>query len=72
MEQPNLFNFKNPQLRLGNGRYCTEEQYRQETVYNENKRLRYEREKYLRAWLAAASRVAALERELYDFRKDAT
>lgn len=57
-----LFTF--PRLRTSNGRYCTEEQFRREKVYNENRRLWHEKEKYFRAWQAAALRVAALEREI--------
>lgn len=56
--------FKHPPLRLRNGRYCTKDQLRHENVDSENKRLRFEREKYLRAWLASESKACKLEREL--------
>ena len=56
--------FELPKLRTRNGRFCTKEQFRVECVDRENQRLRYDRDKYYRAWLAAAQRVAVLEREL--------
>lgn len=51
-------------LRTKDGRFCTKEQQRQERVDDENKRLRYERDKYYRAWLAAAKKTTELGREL--------
>lgn len=60
--------FKYPRLRTRDGRFCTSEQYRLERVEGLNKRLIYEKEKYLRAWLAAADRCAILERELRTLR----
>lgn len=56
--------FKHPPLRRSNGRYCTKEQYRTDRVDSENKQLRYERDKYYRAWMAVASENEQLRREL--------
>ena len=57
-----LFTF--PRLRTKDGRYCTAEQFRRERVDGLNQRLEYERDKYMRAWLAACATIARLEREL--------
>lgn len=62
MKQQTLF--KTPQLRLANGRFCTEKDFIVDKAMSENKRLRYEKEKYLRAWLAATKRIKALELEI--------
>ena len=62
MKKEQLFN-QQP-LRRKNGRYCSKEQYRQEIIEEDNKRLRYERDKYMRSFLAAADKVSRLEREL--------
>lgn len=62
MKKEQLFN-QQP-LRRKNGRYCSKEQYRQEIIEEDNKRLRYERDKYMRYWLAAADKASRLEREL--------
>lgn len=56
--------FDQPQLRLRNGKFCTNEQYRIERIEHENKILRLEREKYYRAWCCSSKRIGALEREL--------
>jgi hypothetical protein len=56
--------FKPLPLRRKNGKYCNKEQYRQEIIEEDNKRLRYERDKYMRAWLAAANKASKLEREI--------
>ena len=61
--------FPTPQLRTKDGRYCTKEQFRREKVYGENKRLKDDCEKYRRAWLAASSKAARLERKLQQFQK---
>lgn len=47
MKQQTLF--KELPLRRGNGRFCTKEQFRQDKVDEENKRLRFEKEKFKRA-----------------------
>lgn len=60
----NMELFKQEPLRLDNGRYCTKEQYHTARVESENKRLRYERDKYYRAWLSLSKRVSQLERDL--------
>lgn len=62
MKKEQLFN-QQP-LRRKNGRYCSKEQYRQEIIEEDNKRLRYERDKYMRSCFAAADKVSRLEREL--------
>lgn len=61
--------FKAPPLRLSDGRFCTKEQYKAERTRNENKRLRLERDKYYRAWLAASSKASRLDRELRELKK---
>lgn len=60
--------FKQEQLRLKNGKFCTKEQYRMETIERENKILRFERDKYYRAWCSASNRLSALERQLIAIR----
>lgn len=62
VQQATLFEEQKP--RRKNGQYCTAEQQRVDRIENENKVLRLEREKYFRAYLAAASRNSRLEREL--------
>ncbi len=62
MEQ-NLFPQK--QLRDHRGRFCNKEQKKVDLALGENKKLRYERDKYFRSYMALAERNAALERELY-------
>lgn len=44
--------FPNEPLRKSDGRFCTKEQYRLEKVDGENTRLRFERDKYYRAWMS--------------------
>lgn len=61
--------FKQGQLRLKNGKFCTKEQYRMETIERENKILRFERDKYYRAWCSASNRLSALEREINALRE---
>jgi hypothetical protein len=60
--------FKEHPLRRSNGRYCTKEQYAQDRVHNENKRLRYERDKYYRMYLAVANDNVRLERKLAELK----
>lgn len=62
-----LFQYK--QLRDHRGRYCTKEQKRTDMALNENKKLRYEKEKYYRAYIALATRNASLERELRELQE---
>lgn len=61
--------FKQEQLRLKNGKFCTKEQYRMETIERENKILRFERDKYYRAWCSASNRLSVLEREINALRE---
>lgn len=61
--------FKQEQLRLKNGKFCTKEQYRMENLERENKILRFERDKYYRAWCSASNRLSALEREINALRE---
>lgn len=61
--------FKQEQLRLKNGKFCTKEQYRMENLERENKILRFERDKYYRAWCSASSRLSTLEREINALRE---
>ena len=56
--------FKEVRQRLNNGRYCTEEQYRVNMVMEENKRLRLERDKYFRMYMAIEKDNERLTREL--------
>lgn len=60
--------FKHERLRSRNGRFCTKEQLLNERVEDENKRLRFDKEKYYRAWLAASERASRLERELTELK----
>lgn len=61
--------FKQERLRSRNGRFCTKEQLLNERIEDENKRLRFDKEKYYRAWLAAAERASRLERELEELKR---
>lgn len=61
--------FKQEQLRLKNGKFCTKEQYRMENLERENKILRFERDKYYRAWCSASNRLSTLEREINALRE---
>ena len=56
--------FKEVRPRLNNGRYCTEEQYHVNMVMEENKRLRLERDKYLRMYMSVEKDNERLTREL--------
>ncbi len=56
--------FKEPPLRRKNGKYCTKEQFRQDKVDEENKKLQFEKEKYKRAWLAVLQENIRLKDEL--------
>lgn len=60
--------FKEEPLRRKDGRYCTQEQYRQEKVDSDNKILRFERDKYFRMWIAASNKASRLERELTELK----
>ena len=64
METKQKLLFEFPKLRTRNGRFCTKEQFRTERVDSDNTRLRYERDKYYRAWIAVSKKAAYLEREL--------
>ena len=61
--------FQEKQLRDHRGRYCTMEQKRTDMALNENKKLRYEKEKYFRAYIALATRNVSLERELRELKE---
>lgn len=61
--------FQEKQLRDHRGRFCTKEQKRTDMALNENKKLRYEKEKYYRAYIALATRNASLERELRELQE---
>lgn len=61
--------FRESQLRDHRGRYCTKEQKRTDMAMSENKRLRYEKEKYYRAYIALAARNATLEHELRELKE---
>jgi hypothetical protein len=60
--------FPQERIRDHRGRYCTKEQKRTDMAISENQRLRYERDKYFRAYMALAQRNASLERELIDLK----
>lgn len=60
--------FQDKQLRDHRGRYCTKEQKRTDMAISENQRLRYERDKYFRAYMALAQRNTSLERELIELK----
>ena len=57
-----LFEFPKP--RDSKGRFCSAERAYADKAITENKRLRYDKEKYFRAYLAAANKCSRLEREL--------
>ena len=61
--------FMESRLRDHRGRYCTKEQKRTDMALNENKILRYEKEKYYRAYIALAARNATLESELRELKE---
>ena len=61
--------FQEKQLRDHRGRYCTKEQKRTDMALNENRKLRYEKEKYFRAYIALATRNVSLERELRELKE---
>lgn len=61
--------FTQERIRDHRGRYCTKEQKRTDMALNENKILRYEKEKYYRAYIALATRNASLERELRELKE---
>lgn len=60
--------FQEKQLRDHRGRFCTKEQKRTDMAISENQRLRYERDKYFRAFMALAQRNTSLERELIELK----
>lgn len=60
--------FQEKQLRDHRGRFCTKEQKRTDMAISENQRLRYERDKYFRAYMALAQRNTSLERELIELK----
>jgi hypothetical protein len=60
--------FPQERIRDHRGRYCTKEQKRIDMALNENQRLRYERDKYFRAYMALAQRNTSLERELIELK----
>lgn len=66
MEQ-NLFPQK--QLRDHRGRFCNKEQKKADLALSENKILRYERDKFFRAYMSAQERCSELERELYTIKE---
>lgn len=66
MEQ-NLFPQK--QLRDHRGRFCNKEQKKVDLAISENKKLRYERDKYFRSYMALAERNVSLERELFSLKE---
>ena len=50
------------------GRFCTPEREYADKAIEQNKRLRYDREKYIRAYFSAAKKASMLERELHDLK----
>lgn len=56
--------FPQKQLRDHKGRYCTKQQKKNDMLAEENKKLRWERDKYYRAFMVLAQRNSSLEREL--------
>ncbi len=51
-------------MRDSKGRYCTPERHYADKAIAENKRLRYERDKYMRAWHSLVATNLRLTREL--------
>lgn len=56
--------FVEPQARDTKGRFCTRDRSLYERTLAENARLRFEKEKYFRAYLAVARDNERLQREL--------
>ena len=54
--------------RLKNGRYASKEAALEDEYAHKLSWLRYEREKYQRAWLAACDRLSSVERELRELK----
>lgn len=61
--------FGNIQLRDGKGRFCTKERHHADKALTENKKLRIERDKYQRAFLALSKRCTGAEREVIELKQ---
>lgn len=59
----------NERLRESNGRFCTRDRFLTERTANENKVLRFERDKYKRAYLALADENSRLRREIEEIKQ---
>lgn len=65
MKQLELFKMERPVYRLRNGRYATKEMAYADKQMVENKRLKFEVEKYKRMYLAVVKENSRLKGELY-------
>lgn len=65
MKQLGLFKTERPVHRLNNGRFATKEMAYADKQNVENKRLKFEVEKYKRMYLAVVKENSRLKNELY-------
>lgn len=65
MKQLELFHMERPVHRLNNGRFATKEMAYADKQNVENKRLKFELEKYKRMYLAVVKENSRLKNELY-------
>lgn len=66
MKQLSLFKAEQPVYRLRNGRYATKEMSYADRQESENKRLKFEVEKYRRMYLALVKENIKLKEQLND------
>lgn len=66
MKQLELFHMERPVYRLRNGRYATKEMSYADKQESENKRLKFEVEKYKRMYLALVKENIKLKEQLND------
>lgn len=66
MKQLELFHMDRPVYRLRNGRYATKEMSYADRQESENKRLKFEVEKYKRMYLALVKENIKLKEQLND------
>jgi len=62
--------FAEPQVRDTRGRFCTKEKALYERTLSENARLRYECEKYRRAYIAVSQDNSRLTREMEELKQE--
>lgn len=69
MKQLELFHMERPVHRLNNGRFATKEMAYADKQNVENKRLKFEVEKYKRMYLAVVKENVKIKREIYESKK---